>query len=179
MFEIKPVAVFDLDGTVRMPASGAEFAQSPTDFKLIDGIEERLLALSNIFIVCGATNQGGVAHEYLTPIEAFEGINHTISLFSSSPFTMVKACFHDPISTKYNPYTYRSLCRKPSIGMLVLMEESLYRDHRIVADWDNSFMVGDRPEDEGCAQAADIKFIHADQFVKMPVDEILSMGVKQ
>lgn len=64
---------------------------------------------------------------------------------------------------KIEPYKHRSLLRKPDIGMLVLCEvEALKKG--IIIDWPNSIFVGDRPEDEECAQRAAIQFIHADVF---------------
>lgn len=68
---------------------------------------------------------------------------------------------------KAEPYNMRSLCRKPDIGMLVVMEGECWNQGYIV-DWDKSLFVGDRPEDKECANRAGMKFRHIDSFLNEP-----------
>jgi D-glycero-D-manno-heptose 1,7-bisphosphate phosphatase len=65
------------------------------------------------------------------------------------------------------PYNYRSLLRKPDIGMLALMEYELF-DEGYIVDWDNSLFVGDRPEDQECAKRAGLSFHWAWDFFGRP-----------
>lgn len=68
---------------------------------------------------------------------------------------------------KVEPFNHRSLGRKPDIGLLFEMESDSYTAGYIV-DWDNSLFVGDRPEDEECAERAGISFRHIDHFLTQP-----------
>ena len=87
----------------------------------------------------------------------------TLNLFKKNPFHIVKYCFLDE-KGRIEPFRYRSLLRKPNIGMLASAEADAYKEG-IVIDWNKSLLVGDRPEDEECAKNAQIKFKHIDNFI--------------
>jgi len=166
-FKLMPVLCMDLDGTVRRSKSGKIFIEGPNDIELMPGIEKILWRYREMgFVIVGVSNQGGVAHGFKTCQDIQDELDATIILFNLNPFTVVKCCMND---RKGNtpPYYFRSFCRKPDIGMLVLIEGELW-ENGIISDWDNALLVGDRPEDEECAKRAGIKFRHIDSFLNEP-----------
>ncbi len=117
----------------------------------------------NGYLIFGVSNQGGVAHGFRSTYEVNKEFDATLALFDKNPFQIIKYCFNDA-KGRVEPYCYRSLLRKPDIGMLAMLEVEAFNQGYIV-DWDNSIFVGDRPEDAACAANAGIQFIHIDQFL--------------
>lgn len=160
---VKPALCLDLDGTIRFSKSG-EFINGPDDVALFDDVEEKIWQYRKEgFLIFGISNQGGVAYGHKSFLANDEEIEATIRLFKKDPFHIIKCCFHHPKGT-IEPWNHRSLLRKPDIGMLVLCEIEAFDEAGYVVDWDNSIFVGDRPEDEECAQRAGIRFEWAHQF---------------
>lgn len=157
----------DFDGTIRRSKSGATFIKNFNDIELMPGIEKLIWRYRNLgWLVCGISNQAGVAHGFKLPIEIESEMDTTLKLFGDNhPFHFVKWCYHDGKGT-IEPYNHRSLGRKPNIGMLYETEVEAYQNGYII-DWDNSLFVGDRPEDEECAKNAGIPFKHIDEFLTM------------
>lgn len=168
-YELMPVLCLDLDGTVRYSKNGG-FISNPTDTALYDGVEERIWEYRDKgYLVFGITNQGGVAYGMKTPEGHDAEISFMTSLFKRDLFHLIVGCFHHPYG-HVEPYNHRSLSRKPDIGMLVVFERKAWEQGHIV-DWDNSLFVGDRPEDEQCAQNARIPFQWADEFFNREANE--------
>lgn len=161
--KIVPALCLDLDGTIRYSKSG-EFINRPEDVALFDGVEEKIWQYRNDgYLIFGITNQGGVAYGFKTPLDSNAEIDTMIGLFKlGNPFHIIEACFHHEKGTQ-EPFNHRSLLRKPDIGMLALCEVEARRSGYIV-DWDNSLFVGDRLEDEQCANNAGISFQWASEF---------------
>lgn len=80
-----------------------------------------------------------------------------------NPFDVVKCCFFEQ-NGNVEPYSRRSLFRKPDIGMLALIEYECF-ERGICIDWDDSIFVGDREEDKDCAIAAGVTFMDIDEFL--------------
>lgn len=164
--KVMPALCLDWDGTIRRSKSGQTFIQNHNDIELIPNMEEIIWQYrNNGFLVLGISNQAGVAHGFKLPMEIELERDKTLSLFKNNPFHMVKMCYHDA-KGNIGPYNHRSLLRKPQIGMLALCEAEAW-PHGYVIDWDKSIFVGDRPEDELCANNALVKFILADDFLTM------------
>lgn len=165
--KFKPTLCLDLDGTVRRNKSGKSFIENIDDIELMPNIEKLIWIYKNMnYLIVGISNQGGVAHGFKTPLQINEELDYTLSLFDSNPFDIVKCCYHME-DGKIEPYNHRSLFRKPNIGMLAMIEYEAF-NNKIVIDWNNSLFVGDRPEDEQCANNAQIKFEHIDSFLISP-----------
>lgn len=157
----------DIDGTVRRSKSGTTFIKDAYDIELIPGVEKIIMRYVEMdYLVLGVTNQAGVAHGFKLAVEIEQEMEATLELFKFSPFHLIRACLHDA-KGKVEPYNHRSLCRKPDIGALAMMEEECFHMGYII-DWDNSLFVGDRPEDEECAKRAGIPFRHIDHFLTHP-----------
>ncbi|MCL4296304.1 MAG: HAD-IIIA family hydrolase [Anaerolineae bacterium] len=165
--QVAPVLCLDLDGTVRTSRGGHKFIEGADNVLLYPDVEKVLWKFRDDgFVVVGITNQGGVAWGYKTPGQVEAEHRVMLDQFAQNPFHMLFSCYHDPRGDHF-PYNYRSLCRKPDIGMLALVEHRLW-EINYIADWDNSLFVGDRAEDEQCAKRAGVVFIHAHHFFSRP-----------
>lgn len=166
---VKKALVLDFDGTIRRSKSGATFLTDENDIELMPGIEHIIWIYQQMgYLICGLSNQAGVAWGFKLPINVETEMDATLRLFKKNPFHIVKYCFHDGKGKVY-PYNYRSLGRKPDIGLLFEMETECFKEGYII-DWNNSLFCGDRPEDEECARRAGIPFRHIDNFLKEPHD---------
>jgi D-glycero-D-manno-heptose 1,7-bisphosphate phosphatase len=161
---VRPALVLDLDGTVRF--NGREpfgFVNAPEDVDLFAGVEEVLWSWRERgYLICGASNQGGVAYGILSPEDVQRINDATIDRFVSNPFHAIVNCYHHP-GGNVEPWCHRSLSRKPGYGMLVELEAKA-RSWGYVLDWLRSIVVGDRDEDLGMAAAAGVPFVWADTF---------------
>lgn len=166
--------LLDLDGTLREPLSGHEFAQHPKDYKIIDGVYEAIDRVGewpdNRF--WGVSNQGGVAAGRKTLDDCFAEMVYTLQLapfletivfcpdYEGAVLWVVSARnarardqsdFYPGLAGAY---------RKPGAGALKFATRSTGFDgfeHDVV-------MVGDRPEDEEAAAAAGVNFISAESW---------------
>lgn len=164
--KVKPALCLDFDGTIRKSKHGNIFIKDENDIQLMHHIEDKIWDFKNNgFLILGISNQASVAHGYKTPDTVQAEMDKTLILFHKNPFDHVQYCFMDGNGNN-KPYNYRSLLRKPELGMLAVMEFLFLSQKNTVIDWDNSIFVGDRPEDEMCAEKSQIKFIHINDFLK-------------
>jgi D-glycero-D-manno-heptose 1,7-bisphosphate phosphatase len=162
--------VLDLDGTVRRSKRGPDaFIEGPDDVELFPGAEAAIHAYRRATgaLVLGFTNQGGVAHGYKTPLDHEAELRRTFELFEDSPFLAVESSF-SMLGGKTPGYGVRSLLRKPYYGMLAVLEWRLRTEHALAVRWDESLVVGDRPEDQEAARAAGVPFGWAHDFFGRP-----------
>lgn len=153
--------IFDKDGTLTTPKSGNKFVQHPEDQQLIPGTIELLTRLKDDgSAIVIASNQGGIAAGYKSQQATIEEMRFCMNLLPQ-----IKAAYFCPdfegrrcvrifalIKAVYELEDGRNY-RKPGAGMLL----------EAIEDWnlagiDGAFMIGDRPEDEGAAEAAGIAF---------------------
>ncbi len=166
---VKRALCLDFDGTIRRSKSGAQFIKDADDIELMPGIEKLINRYKSMgYLIIGISNQGAVAHGIKFPAEIEAEMDATMDLFKKpNPFDVIKYSFHMP-NGKVFPYNYRSLFRKPNIGMLAETEVEAYKAGYVI-DWDNSLFVGDRPEDEECALNAGIPYKHIKSFLSEPI----------
>lgn len=171
------LAIIDKDGTLTETVSGATFVQSPTDQKLIAGVQQAIAKLvAEGYTLAIASNQGGVAAGHKTLEDAIAEMRYAMELtgiqvayfcpdFKGHQCYKVTPSFcegfnDEPIESesadRYTillPTTSFGSYRKPDSGML----------KRAIHDHDSlkAIMIGDRPEDEQAAHNAKIDFIHA------------------
>jgi len=161
-YVLRPALCLDLDDTVRYSKKG-DYINSPADIALFKGVEETIWGYKNEgFLICGITNQGGIAYGHKTPEDNESELEQTRKLFKKDPFDMIMSCYFMP-GGKVFPYNHRSLLRKPDIGMLVQCELQAWQQG-IIIDWTKSVLVGDRDTDEQCAINAGIQFSWATDF---------------
>lgn len=162
------IIFFDLDGTLRQTKSGKTFINQPEDQKPIEGTQKALAYYQEKgFLLIGITNQGGVAAGHKTLESAIEEQRITLKLFPqlSEIFFCTnysgESCWQ--LSDGNVPLDFGApragngtaiSCRKPGHGMLLVAARPL-------AELKDCWMIGDRPEDQQCAEAAGVKFVWA------------------
>lgn len=166
------LAILDKDGTLVCPESGSEFVQHPQDQKLLPGVKEAIAHLiSNGYTLAIASNQGGVATGHKTLEDAIAEMWFCRKLLSVKVPTMFfcpdlkgeECYFLDgqdvyPLHSVDINLTFDAKFRKPDPGMLLAAQAM--QQHPI----ESVLMIGNPPEDEGAANAAGIRFLHADQW---------------
>jgi D-glycero-D-manno-heptose 1,7-bisphosphate phosphatase len=186
-FDLSPMKIFflDLDGTLRQTKSGETFINRPDDQQAIPGALAATEYLSSIgFILIGITNQGGCAA--IDPAtnkprksleDAIEEQKITLELFpklSEIYFcpSWGENCFQVSRSGEINSFQApignsggSISCRKPGHGMLLQAFAGIHSDADPV-EWGDSWMSGDRNEDEVCAASGIVNFIWANLMLK-------------
>ena len=158
------VLFLDLDGTVRHGrAELGRFVNTPQDVVVFPQAVARMREwkASGGRIVT-VTNQGGVALGFLAPDVCQAALLRTMEL-AEHLVDVSMMCPHHPSAA--DPEVASCWCRKPSPGLIfdglrelqALHPEEFYPSELAV-------FVGDRPEDEQCAQRAGIRFVSADQW---------------
>jgi D-glycero-D-manno-heptose 1,7-bisphosphate phosphatase len=173
--------VFDKDGTLVAPASGAEFVDHPLDQVLLRGVAKRLRALSRFAHISIVSNQAGVAAGYKTLSSAIEEMRYCLGLtgitegyfcpdFEGLECWRITYCqaakdFLDPehltLADFANSGEDIQSFRKPGPGMLQVarLYASLSFGFPAV---ESCVFIGDRAEDQAAAAAAGFRFIAAD-----------------
>lgn len=159
MNEQYKLCIFDVDGTLVACKSGATFRKSADDWTWLPGRIEKCQQLCEQGVhIALASNQAGVAfpwskfteQQIQTELEivAQEIGACYIGVCYSTPNEKARPAYRNPNDTR----------RKPGPGMLL---EAM--QHCGVAS-EQTVMIGDREEDEAAARAAEVAFVHADQF---------------
>jgi len=161
------IIFFDLDGTLRQTKSGKTFINEPDDQQPIEGTQKALSYYQDKgFALIGITNQGGVAAGHKSMESAIEEQRITLQLFPELAEIFFcpnwgESCYQ--LSRDNQPLEFSAplsgdgtmiSCRKPGHGMLTVAARSM-------ADLSDCWMIGDRPEDQQCAEAAGVKFVWA------------------
>jgi len=167
--------ICDKDGTLVSPASAAKFVGEPWDQKPLPAVEGRLAEyVDNGWEIAIASNQAGIAagHKSLencilemkfclklipTIQEAyfcpdFDG-NECWQVWDTCTESEGHRILHGGST---NP-ELRGLFRKPNPGMLLAAMENFRGAEEVL-------YIGDRPEDEAAALAANIPFLWANDF---------------
>jgi D-glycero-D-manno-heptose 1,7-bisphosphate phosphatase len=169
-----PILFLDLDGTVRKGFDElGRFVNKASDVELFPLMAERIASYrKNGWRVVGVTNQGGIATGNCSFDDVREAIVETQKQ-AKNGFDRIFMCQHHPEA--HDPEMANCFCRKPKMGMLVMAQEDLsrmfpceiYPPHLML-------MVGDRPEDQKCAESAGISFKWAADWRNEPFT--LSIG---
>lgn len=161
-----PVLYLDLDDTVRHGFDTAgKFVNGPEDVVVFDGVPELLATYKQAgWRIIGVSNQGGIALGHMTLATCAAAMVRTQKL-SGDAFDKIAWCQHHPNAS--DPEMARCWCRKPRAGLLIdaalaLSQESRARFGRYeIYPPHMALMVGDRPEDRGAAEAANVDFVDA------------------
>lgn len=143
MSKDKELIIFDKDWTIVRPCHEGRFINSIEDQILLPGVAEKcqkLLAAGYILAV--ASNQGGVACEFMTYEQAEAIVAHAARLIGA---TLFRFCPHHPKGT-HKFYAHKCDCRKPKPGMLISLMEA--------AGVEGCTYVGDMESDRLAALAA-------------------------
>lgn len=172
--------LLDKDGTLVVPASGEKFVQTPWDQKPMEGVERGIAATAQAgWEIAICSNQGGISAGYKSLENTFLEMRFCLELFpkiSGAYFCPANygsigkdcwECWDDCLAEhriQYGQFADKlpySQCgkvdyRKPGPGMLLLAQS--------IRNADIVWYVGDRPEDEGAAQNANIPFLSAEEW---------------
>lgn len=168
-----PALVVDLDHTIRHPRSG-EYIDDPSDIAFYDGVLPALKRYREAgVLVLGLTNQGGVAYGHKTEQDLREEMQVMRRLAGAAgleEFPM-DAIYAEPVMAggSREGYDHESLGRKPRYGGLAILEHEL-RGRGAMPEWTRSLMVGDREEDQTCAQEAGLDFMGAVEWRRQATD---------
>lgn len=151
--------IFDKDSTLVLPESGNKFVQYPEDQQLIPGtidLLEQLKADGSTIVI--ASNQGGIAAGYKSQQATIAEMKFCMDLLPQISAAYFCPDFEGRLCVRSLGLTFHEIedgriYRKPGAGMLL----------QAIEDWnqarlDDVVMVGDRPEDEGAAEAAGVAF---------------------
>ncbi len=159
------ILLVDCDGTIRKPKSKAKFINKPTDQEPIPGAVEAIDHYkSKGWVIVGITNQAGVAAGHKSLKDCVKEQQYTLRLFPQieaiyfCPDFEGKLCYRVTLNSyeQKNAWQPGINFRKPGQGMLI---KALID---FEGDKDESWMVGDRPEDEQAATTAGVGFMWAD-----------------
>jgi D-glycero-D-manno-heptose 1,7-bisphosphate phosphatase len=175
--------LLDMDGTVRNPKYSEKFISEPNDQELIKGVKGKIEREYSDWLIVGVTNQGGVKAGFKSLEDTIKEQEITLSLLPQ--LKMICFCPDDGNSlyavhrldnNEFNEFWTQKekgvfaiemwgKFRKPDPGMLFFsmdwaasglwIEDNFYQ----LKGKENCLMIGDRPEDEGAASNAGIKFM--------------------
>lgn len=156
-----PVLYCDIDGTIRWGKDElGRFVNTKQDVRVFDEVPDLLQAYKDLgYRIVGVSNQGGIALGHMTFRDCLEAMQET-QMQCRSAFDKLVWCSHHPNAD--TPEMSVCWCRKPRAGMVfeaawVMSGQFLgeiYPPHLGV-------FVGDRPEDEQCAENAGLRFVDA------------------
>jgi D-glycero-D-manno-heptose 1,7-bisphosphate phosphatase len=153
-----PVLYLDIDGTVREGKDDplGKFVNGPEDVVVFpEAVEMMRRWKRGGGRIIGVSNQGGIAlgivSEPLVAAAMMETHRQVNGLFDKIAY-----CKHHPDAS--HPEMARCWCRKPKAGLLIESALDLARGYDEIYPPYMGLMVGDRPEDEACAEAAGLDF---------------------
>ncbi len=161
-----PVLYLDLDGTVRHGKDElGHFVNEPSDVVIFpEALKLMRQAKADGWRIIGVTNQGGVSLGYMSFEVAGETLKATYDL-TEKLFDRIMMCVHHPDARE--PEMAVCWCRKPRAGLVFEGALDLTRQHSDEYYPPHmALFVGDRPEDQGCAEAANIRFQWAAEWRK-------------
>lgn len=153
-----PLLILDIDGTVRHGLDElGRFVNDPSDVVVFPEAVHLMRAWrAGGGRIIGVSNQGGIALGHVTINNAKAAMVRTQQL-TGGLFDAIVICIHHPNAE--TPELARCYCRKPRPGLAIEAICQLKAKHRTERyPQSMTLMVGDRPEDEGMAQALDVEF---------------------
>ncbi|HXQ37440.1 MAG TPA: hypothetical protein VN843_25745 [Anaerolineales bacterium] len=158
-----PVLYCDIDGTIRWGKDElGHFVNSVEDVRIFDGVPELLKGYKELgWRVVGVSNQGGIALDLITSDENLQMMMRT-HILCGEAFDRLLWCSHHPNAV--DPEMAVCWCRKPKAGLVIEAALSLNEQHDELYPPHLGLFVGDRPEDEGCAENAGLLFMPAAEW---------------
>jgi D-glycero-D-manno-heptose 1,7-bisphosphate phosphatase len=166
MTDMKPTPVLytDIDGTIRKGKDElGHFVNRASDVEVFEEVPYILRQYQSAgWRIVGISNQGGIALGVITAYEARKAMIETAKQ-CEDPFVTIAMCPHHPDAKETDAAV--CWCRKPRAGLVVqaalqmsaMISSEFYPPHL-------ALFVGDRPEDRGCADAANITFMDAAEW---------------
>jgi D-glycero-D-manno-heptose 1,7-bisphosphate phosphatase len=154
-----PLLFLDIDGTVREGKDDplGKFVNGPEDVRVFPEAVERMRAWkAGGGRIIGVSNQGGIALGLVTFVQVSNAMAETHRQ-AGQLFDKIAFCQHHPGAD--HPEMARCWCRKPRPGLAIEAALSLAEQHE--GEYYPPFMalfVGDRDEDQQCAEALNVDF---------------------
>lgn len=161
-----PVLYCDIDGTIRYGKDElGRFVNTAQDVRVFDGVANLLWGYKELgYRIVGISNQGGIALGHMTMIDCIGAMRETQKQ-TRNAFDKIAWCIHHPDAK--TPEMAVCWCRKPKAGLVIETALSLVNQHHgEIYPPHLGMFVGDRPEDEQCAEAASLPFLAADAWRK-------------
>jgi D-glycero-D-manno-heptose 1,7-bisphosphate phosphatase len=158
-----PVLYCDLDGTIRHGKDElGRFVNGPEDVKVFDEIPALFRAYKKLeWRIVGISNQGGIALGYMDMKTCTAAMIET-NRQCKGMFDKIAWCQHHPNAK--DPEMAVCWCRKPRPGLVIESALALAEKTGEIYPPHLGLFVGDRPEDELCAQGAGLRFMPADEW---------------
>lgn len=150
-----PVLYCDIDGTIRWGKDEmGKFVNGPEDVRVFDEVPDLLQGYRDLgWRIIGVTNQGGIGLGYMSEETCLAALAETQTQ-TGNAFDKIIFCPHKPDEG--------CECRKPKPGMVMKAQQWLFANYDGESyPLELGLFVGDRPEDEDCAHAANLTFIEA------------------
>jgi D-glycero-D-manno-heptose 1,7-bisphosphate phosphatase len=155
-----PVLYLDLDGTVRHGFDTlGRFVNDPEDVVIFpEALKLMRKAKAEGKRIVGISNQSGIALGHFTMEQCIATMTKT-HLLCDQLFDKIAFCRHHPQAK--DPEMAQCWCRKPRIGLII--ETCLDMAGQFNEYYPPAFglFVGDRPEDQQCAENAALPFMWA------------------
>lgn len=159
-----PLLCLDLDGTVRQGKDDelGKFVNGPEDVRVFPEAVEMMRRWKNgKGRIIAVSNQGGVALGLVSADDVYDAMNETY-IQCDGLFDMICVCTHHPDAPR--PENARCWCRKPRPGLIIDAVSQMAQIFGERYPPYMALMVGDRPEDEQCAEMAGIDFLWAKEW---------------
>lgn len=158
-----PVLYLDLDGTVRMGYDElGKFVKGPEDVHVFPEVPKLLVTYKKLgWRIVACSNQGGIALGHMTTSSCVLAMSET-QYQCADLFDKMTFCPHHPNAD--TPEMAVCWCRKPRAGMVIESALDLANATGEIYPPHMGIFVGDRPEDEACAENAGLRFMHAKEW---------------
>jgi D-glycero-D-manno-heptose 1,7-bisphosphate phosphatase len=155
-----PVLYTDLDGTIRKGKDElGKFVNGPEDVEVFPEVPKLLRAYKKLgWRIIAVSNQGGIALGHMTMKTCLEAMQETQQQCRGA-FNKIAWCSHHPEAD--SPEMAICWCRKPKAGLVIETALTLSDQTGEIYPPHLGLMVGDRPEDEGCAENSGLSFMTA------------------
>jgi len=174
-----PILYLDLDGTVRHGFDElGRFVNGPEDVHVFPEVPELLESYkAHGWKIMAISNQGGIALGYMSLRTCMAAMVETQNQCKWL-FDKIVFCVHHPRAEE--PEMAVCWCRKPKPGMVIEGALSLSDKTGEIYPPHLSLLVGDRPEDEQCAENAGLRFMHAQEWRKgTHIEELKAKQIKR
>lgn len=161
-----PVLYCDIDGTIRWGKDElGHFVNAAVDVHVFDEVPDLLWGYKKLgWRIVGISNQGGIALGHMDMATCIEAMSET-QYQTRNAFDKIAWCSHHPAAD--NPEMRACWCRKPRAGLVIEAAYDLADKHPgEIYPPHLSLFVGDRPEDEQCAENAGLRFMNAAEWRK-------------
>jgi D-glycero-D-manno-heptose 1,7-bisphosphate phosphatase len=155
-----PVLYCDIDGTIRLGKDElGYFVNTADQVQVFDEVPGLLAQYKRLgWRIVAISNQGGIALGHMTMEDCVRAMLETQKQ-SGNAFDKLVWCRHHPNAAE--PEMAVCWCRKPKAGLVIEAALDLSEKTGEIYPPHMALFVGDRVEDELCAQNAGIRFMNA------------------